>query len=106
MLETRPLHRSDCVGGQRPCPWVSCRHHLALRVTTAGEIRITFPDDDGGVDLDGMPETCALDVADRGPQDAAAIAVLLGLEEGRVTAMVEKVTRKVRPRLLHLREGI
>lgn len=102
----KPLRRADCVNGPRPCPWVSCRHHLGLRVTAAGELRITFPDDEGGVDIDGMAETCALDVADSGPQDVVIIAALLGIEEGRVVAVLEKVARKVRPRLLHLREDI
>ena len=28
----RPQTRSDCQGGPRPCPFVSCRHHLYLDV--------------------------------------------------------------------------
>src|SRR4029077_6719314 len=26
----RPRPRGDCVGGERPCPFVSCAHHLYL----------------------------------------------------------------------------
>jgi hypothetical protein len=101
--EIRPLVRSECIDGPRPCPWVSCRHHLALRVTTRGEVRVTFPDAEGEPDLDAMEETCALDVADRGPQDVATIARLVGLDAERVIAVVEKTMRKMAPAVAHLR---
>src|SRR5262245_43072037 len=26
----KPRTRADCVGGERPCPFVSCKHHLYL----------------------------------------------------------------------------
>jgi len=28
----RPRTREDCLDMERPCPWVGCRHHLALEV--------------------------------------------------------------------------
>ena len=31
----RPLTRAECKDGPRPCPWVSCRHHLLLEVASA-----------------------------------------------------------------------
>src|SRR4051812_43658731 len=31
-LDERPLRRADCANGPRPCPLVSCRHHLYLDV--------------------------------------------------------------------------
>lgn len=61
---TRPVTREDCKGGIRPCPFVSCRHNLALDVD-GRNVRVIFPDDNGEPDLFAMPETCALDVADR-----------------------------------------
>jgi len=33
VLEWRPRTRRDCEDGPRPCPWLSCRHHL-IGVTT------------------------------------------------------------------------
>src|SRR6185436_15449349 len=30
--EPRPQTRKDCKDAQRPCPWVSCKHHLYLDV--------------------------------------------------------------------------
>jgi len=61
----RPLTRGECVDGPRPCPWASCRHHLYLEVSEVGSVRVNFPDVDPGR-FDLLPETCALDVADRG----------------------------------------
>jgi hypothetical protein len=59
----RPKTRGDCLGGERPCPFVTCRHHLYLDVTKTGAIRINFPGE-----LDEMPGTCSLDAADDGPR--------------------------------------
>lgn len=70
--ETRPKTRGDCVGGQRPCPWVGCKWHLAIDVNEAGSLKINFPatnatDDltDEYIDWDSMKETCSLDVVDK-----------------------------------------
>lgn len=66
----RPSTRADCEDGgknsARPCPWVSCRHHLAITVSEeTGAIKVVFPDPEGLPDWDAMPETCSLDVAER-----------------------------------------
>jgi hypothetical protein len=62
----RPVTREDCVQGTnavRPCPFVSCKHHLALDVSPeTGAIKLNFPH----LEVWEMDETCALDVADRG----------------------------------------
>lgn len=34
----RPRTRGECLGGYRPCPWVSCRHHLGVDVTEVGSL--------------------------------------------------------------------
>lgn len=63
--EARPKLRSQCQSGERPCPWISCRHHLLLDVDKRGSLKINFPDvflKEEGLAL--MPETCSLDVAD------------------------------------------
>ncbi len=77
----RPRVRSECENGVRPCPWVSCRHHLYLDVNqSSGAIKLNHPFDD----LDDMQETCSLDVADRGPVTLAEIAVHLNITLERV----------------------
>lgn len=41
--EQRPRTRADCIGRPRPCPWVSCKHHLLVDVTPAGGIVVNAP---------------------------------------------------------------
>lgn len=59
-----PKTRGDCLSMPRPCPFVSCRHHLFLDVTDNGSISMSFGSDVNA--LEAMDETCALDVADKG----------------------------------------
>src|SRR3954453_8892776 len=59
----KPKSRSECAEGARPCPFVSCKHHLFLDVSArTGAIKLNFPD----LEVWEMNETCALDIADRG----------------------------------------
>ncbi len=55
LAENRPRTRGDCVDGPRPCPWSSCRHNLGLDVQRDGTIAF----------VDGLQDSCSLDVADR-----------------------------------------
>ena len=59
----KPRMREECENGPRPCPFVSCKHHLFIDVSArTGAIKLNFPD----LEVWEMNETCALDVADRG----------------------------------------
>jgi hypothetical protein len=63
----RPRTRRDCQSGgcneQRPCPWVSCKHHLYLDVNPeTGSIKFNRPE----LEPWDMVESCALDIAERG----------------------------------------
>lgn len=65
---TRPRTWGECQsqgwGTARPCPFVSCKHHLYLDVRTeTGSIKINFPD----LEPDELAETCALAVAEKHP---------------------------------------
>ena len=66
-LYDRPSTRADCLPGgvnaERPCPWVSCRHHVYLSVSPLGGI---YSQDVGPDELHLLADTCALDVAERG----------------------------------------
>lgn len=57
-----PMTRGDCVNGPRPCPYVSCRYHLYLDVTSKGGLKLNFPD----LEPHELNPSCALDVADSG----------------------------------------
>lgn len=58
----KPAHRGECAELRRPCPFSSCRYHLA-------------PDS-----RDGAPflYSCALDVADDGAHTLDEVAEILG----------------------------
>ena len=79
----RPRRRGDCLPGgwnaARPCPFASCRYHLALDVSEAGSITINQP----GREIEDLPATCALDVADAGPHTLEEISVHFGVVRER-----------------------
>ena len=59
----KPRTREECADGPRPCPFVSCKHHLFIDVSArTGAIKLNFPD----LEVWDLGESCALDVADRG----------------------------------------
>jgi len=63
LLAQRPRTRADCVGGQRPCAYVSCKHHMYLDVNPeTGSIQLNFPDRE----VDELVHSCVLDIADEG----------------------------------------
>jgi hypothetical protein len=77
----RPRTRADCANGQRPCPWVSCKHHLYLDVNPeTGSIKLNFPD----LELEDMRDTCSLDVADRGGITLEEVGEILNLTRERI----------------------
>lgn len=72
-LRAFPRNRGECEDGERPCPWLNCKHHL----------------EHGG-------ESCALDVADEGPQTQERVAELLGVSQERVHFLEKRAIRKAR----------
>jgi hypothetical protein len=76
----RPRNRRDCRYGVRPCPWVGCRFALYLDVLPSGRIKLAFPLLEPGE----LRETCALDVADRGPAPVSEIGALVGVTPERI----------------------
>jgi hypothetical protein len=101
LLDTdRPETRGDCLPGgmneQRPCPYVSCRHHIYLDVTRDGALRLNFPDI-GPDELEKLPGTCALDLADQGGLTLEDVGEALGVTRERARQLEERVLVKVRP---------
>lgn len=102
--DLRPKTRGECADGLRPCPFVSCRHHLYLDVSPkTGAIKLNFPD----VDLDEIPETCSLDVADAGVAQYRQVGALLNMSHERARQIeVEAVERLHRlPVMRELRDA-
>jgi hypothetical protein len=79
--EPRPQTRSECLDGQRPCPWVSCKHHLFLDVNPeTGSIKLNFPD----LEVWDMKDTCSLDVADRNGITLEEVGEIMNLTRERI----------------------
>jgi hypothetical protein len=63
---------------------VSCRHHLYLDVNPrTGSLKINFPH----LEVGELPESCALDVAERGGLTLDGIGLLMNLTRERVRQM-------------------
>lgn len=77
----RPVHRSQCVHGDRPCLYVSCRYHLYLDVNpVTGSVKLNFPDKE----VWELEETCALDVAERGGITLEEVGDIMNLTRERI----------------------
>jgi Sigma-70, region 4 len=88
----KPKNREDCQGGERPCPFVSCKHHLYLDVSArTGAIKLNFPD----LEVWEMNETCALDVADRGGTTLEEVGAIMNLTRERIRQVEVKGLAKL-----------
>jgi hypothetical protein len=108
--ELRPSTRAECPDG--PCPWVGCRHHVAiLSITETGKVVLAFPAVEEG-DVDLLEETCSLRLAERGPHHFDAIARLTaGATSDKRTEQVyfdglSKMQRRLRDSGLEALPGI
>lgn len=99
--ELRPKTRGECVDVPRPCPFVSCRHHLYLDVVGRhGNIKANFPD----LEPDELADSCSLDVAEDGPCTLERVGATLNMTRERVRQIEGKVgpefARRVRLRIV------
>jgi hypothetical protein len=91
----RPQTRADCRGGQRPCPWTSCRWHLYLDVSPSGEsIKLNYP----GVEVWELKHSCVLDMAEKGGVDLERVGEVVNLTRERIRQLealgLEKLKRR------------
>ena len=76
----------------RPCPFVSCQHHLYLDVSArTGAIKLNFPD----LEVWDMTESCALDVADRGGTTLEEVGAIMNLTRERIRQVEVKGLAKL-----------
>ena len=88
----KPVTRADCKDGERPCPFVSCKHHLYLDVSArTGAIKLNFPD----LEVWEMTETCALDIADRGGATLEEVGAIMNLTRERIRQVEVKGLAKL-----------
>lgn len=90
---SRPRSRADCATAQRPCMFISCKHHLYLDVNPAtGSIKLNFPDRE----VWELDETCALDVADRGGITLEEVGSIMNLTRERIRQVETRGLLKLR----------
>ncbi|MFO0757650.1 MAG: sigma factor-like helix-turn-helix DNA-binding protein [Byssovorax sp.] len=88
----KPKMRAECLDGPRPCPYVSCQHHLYLDVSArTGAIKLNFPD----LEVWDMNETCALDIADRGGTTLEDVGAIMNLTRERIRQVEVKALAKL-----------
>ena len=90
---SRPRSRAECAGAQRPCMFISCKHHLYLDVNpSTGSIKLNFPDKE----VWELDETCALDVADRGGITLEEVGTIMNLTRERIRQVETRGLLKLR----------
>ncbi|MBX3181397.1 MAG: hypothetical protein KIT72_14030 [Polyangiaceae bacterium] len=88
----KPRTRSECVDGPRPCPFVSCKHHLYIDVSQrTGAIKLNFPD----LEVWELVDSCALDVADRGGTTLEDVGAIMNLTRERIRQVEVKALAKM-----------
>jgi hypothetical protein len=88
----RPKQRSECAEGPRPCPHVSCRHHLYLDVSPkTGAIKLNFPD----LEPWELPMSCALDIAEDGGRTLEDVGEIMNLTRERIRQLELKALSKL-----------
>ena len=88
----KPRTRAECADGPRPCPYVSCKHHLYVDVSSrTGAIKLNFPD----LEVWELNESCALDVADRGGTTLEDVGAIMNLTRERIRQVEVKALAKL-----------
>lgn len=89
----RPKTRAECENGPRPCPFVSCEHHLYLDVSPkTGAIKLNFPD----LEPDELAVSCVLDVAAKHGITLEQTAATMNLTRERIRQIEVRAMAKVK----------
>lgn len=104
-LRPRTFEECDSVGlgDLFPCPFVSCKHHLYLDVNPrTGSIKLNFP----GREVDELPATCALRVAEEGGLTLDGVADVIGVVRERIRQIEDRALLKMRGPALPVAEDL
>lgn len=92
VLDERPKTRGECGNVERPCPFVSCKHHLYLDVNPqTGSMKLNFPD----LEPHQLLESCSLDVADRGGITLEEVGELMNFTRERTRQLEVRALLKL-----------
>lgn len=95
----KPKTRAACerrgLGTRRPCPYVSCKYHVAVEVTDAGSIKHAHP----GLPVGEHKHTCTLALADKGGMTLEEVGAILNTTSERVRQIEGDALAKVRAAL-------
>lgn len=80
MAPKKPQKRIDCINGPRPCPWISCKHHMLWAFFKP----LKMSDDSILELMEKLPETCTLDAAENGPLTLEEVGSIFGITRERV----------------------
>ena len=88
-----PQTRGECPS-YRPCPFISCRHHLYLDIRPSGAIVFNFPE----MEPSEMKDSCSLDVAEanHGGLPFSDVGSKLNLTRERVRQIQEGALCRIR----------
>ncbi len=86
-METAPKKRGDCLGGERPCPWIRCKHHMLWwHWNTEMD---SWTDNKIANFVVEMPESCTLDFVDAHPEATLhEIGKAVGLTRERIRQLL------------------
>jgi hypothetical protein len=88
----RPLTRDECQRAPRPCPHVSCRHHLYLDVNPhTGTIKLNFPE----LEVWELGVSCALDIADQGGTAIELVSSFMNVTRERIRQIETQALSKL-----------
>lgn len=90
-----PATRADCINAPRPCPYVSCRHHLWLRLQQEQAGNPQAGKQGATTFRPSSMQSCSLDVADRGA-GFEEIGRLLGMDVTRARQIAQSAIEKLR----------
>lgn len=98
----KPKTRGDCVNVQRPCPWVSCKYHLATNVKPNGTLEYVYH----SVSITDITESCALDVAEQGGLSSYDVGKYLNLSGQQIKNIEKEALKKLKKAAESLRKEL
>jgi hypothetical protein len=91
-----PANRGECMTGPRPCPHVSCKHHMHSDVDPdTGSLKVNFPE----LAPWAIAHSCALDLSDMGGLTLEETGHAMNLTLERVRQIEVLALRKMRRRM-------